>query len=180
LLEKLTISEKYWWEEGYFKLPRPFPSTDRFLEVQDGFVKCYIKEGEHTGYVAYVSVKTIVTKFNQAETLREFKSTFNLSSRGVFNLLSKLNLDPWPKIVADYSEYQDLNIVAARHAMRPDTLSKNLKRRGVAVPKGRKRIDPDPDVLSAAIAKHTTTAGLARELEISRAKARKLKQDSEM
>jgi len=122
----------------YFSHPRPFPFSDRFFEVTDGFVRCAIKEQEGIYFDARVSVRRICEDFGSTEGLGEFRRKYNVSSPGMFKLAGKLGVDPWDRIEADYLDIGNLEALARKHGLTPKTISKGLKIRGIVVPKGRK------------------------------------------
>ena len=162
-------------EKRYFSLRAKTLEPDRFLEITDGWVRCAVTTRSKLMWDIYpVSVHRILSDFEEAADLVSLRTKFNLTSNGLFKLLKRLGADPWEKIIADYESCGNLKAVAHRQGLKPTTISKGLKKRGVEIRKGRNPIQVDRKIVEKMLKEGLSINEIAKELGVGWAQAKKL------
>lgn len=161
-------------EKQYFSLRAKTSEPDRFLEITDGWVRCAVTTRPKMMWDIYpVSVHRILYDFEKADELASLRAKYNLTSNGLFKLLKRVGADPWEKIIADYEACGNLNAVARRQGLKPTTISKGLKKKGVEIRKGRNPIQVDRQIVEQMLKEGLSINEIAKKLGVSWAQAKK-------
>lgn len=128
------------------------------------------------GEVFYILTSFISDAFNSDTGLKEIAMRYGLSSKRCWLLLEELGLDPWSKIISAYLKRKNLVEVAKKHGIRPDKLSEKLKTLGITPPRGRPKKELPQKEIQKGLNESTSINGLAKNLGVSRTKARYIRE----
>ena len=161
--------------EQYFLLKDKTPEPQKIFEITDVWVRGdEVTKPSVLWDIDVLYADQILSDFEEAADLVSLRTKYNLTSNGLFKLLRMVDADPWQKIIADYEACGNLKAVACRHGLKPTTISKGLKKRGVEIRKGRNPVKVDREIVEKMLKDGLPINEIAKELGVGWALAKKL------
>ncbi|WP_159974937.1 hypothetical protein [Roseobacter cerasinus] len=171
-------------ESGYDRFRR-FAGDDvktcKIWLTEDADLRVVIWLSDSSGGVLFQFASDhLISDFHATKSLKDLCEAYSSSRKSLWSLLGKLGLDPWARVARDYQSPMSLEQVASLHGLKPATLSKGLKERGIPIRSGRIPVQLNPRDVEHALRGAPSVNELRRRLGCAWSTAKELKIEAQI